>query len=137
MNSTLLNDDLNLAPIELVAVKFPGKQFTGEIIDALNELLDRGTLRIVDVVFASRSDQGVVRMLDLAELDAQSYAALEPLVEDVLGILSEEDVKCMGAVLDNGTSAGLMLFENIWATHFGYASARVSRSSASSDRLEW
>ena len=121
MNTRHLHDDTRLGPIELLAVKFPGNQFTGEIIDALDELVERGTMRIVDVVFASRSDLGEVRMLELADLDPVSYAALEPLVDDILGILSEEDVWRMGAVLKNGSSAGLILFENVWATWLNHA----------------
>jgi hypothetical protein len=139
---------LGLGPVELVAVKFPGNRFTGEIIDALNELVDRGTIRIVDVIFAARDECGRVRTLGLDDLDPESFAALEPLVEETLGILSEEDAARMGAVLHNGISAGLLLCENILATRFSaavgharnelscsYASARVRRSSASSDRL--
>ena len=106
-------EDVSVGPIELVAVRFPGNRFTGEIIDALGEILDRGTLRIVDAVFASRSEHGEVRVLNLAELHPHSLAALAPLVEDVLGVLSEEDAANMGAVLPNGASAGLLLLENV------------------------
>ena len=131
----LSDDGLNLGPIELLAVKFPGNQFTGEIIDALNELVDRGTIRIVDAVFAAKSNDGKLRMLELAELDSESYAALEPLVEDILGILSEEDVASMGEVLQNGSSAGLLLFENIWATRFSDAVGRAHGEVLISERV--
>lgn len=118
--------DLGLGPVELLAVKFPGNRFTGEIIDALNALVDRGTIRIVDVVFAARDERGDVRTLELDGLDPESFAALEPLVEESLGILSDEDVARMGAVLHNGISAGLMLCENILATRF--QRGRLSRA---------
>lgn len=150
MNTCEASADLCLGPVELLAVKFPGNRFTGEIIDALNELVDRETIRIVDVIFAAKDERGDVRTLELEELDPESFAAIEPLVEEILGILSEEDVARMGAVLHNGISAGLMLCENILATRFSaaigdvrsemscsYASARVRRSSASSERLVW
>jgi hypothetical protein len=109
-------DEGRPGPIELLAVKFPGYQVTGEIIDALARLVDLGTIRIIDLVFASKNESGEVRSLELSDLDSASYAALEPLVDDRLGILSEEDVTRMGAVLSNGSSAGLMLFQNRWAT---------------------
>jgi uncharacterized membrane protein len=112
-----------LGTIELLAIKFPGTRFTGPIIDALNELVDRGTIRIVDAVFANRTETGEVRVLELGDLDQDSFAALEPLVEDILGVLSEDDVRRMGAVLKNGSSAGLMLVENTWTTRFNAAIA--------------
>src|SRR3954454_15336658 len=119
------DDDVGLGPIELLAVKFPGKQFTREIVEALDDVVERGTMRIVDVVFASKSQAGEVRMLELADLDADSYSALEPLVDDILGILSEEDVWRMGAVLQNGSSAGLILFEDTWARRLSEAVERA------------
>lgn len=98
--------------IELLAVKFPGTGFPGEIMHVLDDLVDRGT-RVVDLVFASRSPNGVLRTLELEDLEAESVAALEPLIEDVLGLLSEEDVTRMGAALPNGSSAGLMLLQTV------------------------
>ena len=99
--------------VELLAVKFTGNAFSIDIIALLNELFDRGTARIVDLVFASRSHAGDVYRLPWYDLDLESFAAVEPLVEDNLGILSNEDVQRMGAVLDNGSSAGLLLFEHL------------------------
>ena len=87
--------------------------------------MQRGAKRIVDVVFASKSLTGDVRMLELADLDTDSVAALEPLVDDILGVLSEEDVWRMGAVLHNGDSAGLILLEDVWALRLTEAVERA------------
>src|SRR4051794_32697075 len=121
----MTSNDVALGPLELLALKFPGNQFTEEIIAALDDLVQRGAKRIVDVVFASKSQSGELRMLELADLDGESFAALEPLVDDILGILSEEDVWRMGAVLQNGSSAGLILFEDTWARRLSEAVERA------------
>jgi len=110
MSTTYVIDDA-FGRVELLALRFPGVQFSWEIIAALNELLSRGTVRIVDLVFASKSMSGQVRTLGLADLDARSFAALEPLVDERLGVLTEEDAASMGRVLPKGTSAGLLLVD--------------------------
>ena len=112
---------MSLGPIEFLAVKFPGNRFTGDIIQALNELVDSGRIRIVDLLFATKDEHGNMRVMQMDDLDAESLAALDPLVEDVLGIFSEEDVHRLSTRLDKGTSAGFMLFENVMATRFSAA----------------
>jgi uncharacterized membrane protein len=116
---------MSIGPIEFVAVKFPGNRFSGEIISALNALVDSGTIRIVDLLFATKNEAGEMHVLELADLDSESLAALDPLVEDVLGLFSEEDVHRLATTLDNGSSAGFMLFENVWATRFSEAVANA------------
>jgi hypothetical protein len=110
MSTSYVIDDVT-GRLELLALRFPGVQFSREILCALSELVDRGSVRVVDLVFASKSATGHVRTLDLADLDARSFAALEPLVDDMLGVLTEEDAASMGRVLPNGTSAGLLLVD--------------------------
>jgi uncharacterized protein DUF6325 len=119
---------MSVGGIELLAVKFPGNRFTGEIIEALDALVDSGTVRVVDLVFVSKSETGEVRALDLPDLDTESLAALEPLVEDTLGLLSADDAERMAAVLQNGSSAGLMLCEKVWSTRFNDALGRSATS---------
>ena len=62
---------MSLGPIELLAIKFPGNRFTGEIVSALNALVDSGTIRIVDLLFATKDESGRMKVLELEDLDAE------------------------------------------------------------------
>lgn len=107
-----------LGPVELLLLKFPGNKFKGEIIPALEELVDSNTIRIIDLLFAKRDDKGNLQVLELGDLDKDAYAALDPLVSDITGVLTKEDMQKLTSGLENNSSVALMLFENTWATHF-------------------
>src|SRR5581483_9921391 len=110
-----------LGPIELLVVKFPGNRFTGEIVPALAELVERGTIRIIDIAFAIKDGNGQLTLLELDELDPDVLGLFDPIVSDVTGLLSEEDERRLASALENNSSAALMLFENTWATRFADA----------------
>lgn len=108
-------------PIELLVVKFPGNQFTGEIIPALKELVDSGTIRIIDILFISKSEEEIVTEAELGELLDEVYAAFDPLVDELAGLLTHDDAVEISKLLPPNSSAGIMLFENAWAKRFADA----------------
>ena len=107
-----------LGPIELLVLKFPGNQFSGEIIPALGELVENGTVRIADLLFAVKNKEGDVRVLEFNDLAPDIFGQWDPLVSDVTPMLNEEDAHQIAASLENNSSAAIMLFENTWATRF-------------------
>ena len=107
-----------LGPIELLVLKFPGNQFSGEIIPALGELVEDGTVRIVDLLFAVKNNEGDVTVLEFGDLDPDIFGQWDPLVSDVTPMLNEDDARELTASLENNSSAALLLFENTWATRF-------------------
>ena len=109
---------MGLGPIEMLVVKFPGNQFSGEIIPALGELVEDGTVRIVDLLFAVKNKQGDVKVLEFGDLDPDIFGQWDPLVSDVTPMLNEDDARELTASLENNSSAALLLFENTWATRF-------------------
>ena len=109
---------MSFGPIELLVFKFPGNQFKGEIVPALRELVNNETIRIIDIVFVTKDAEGNLKAVEVSDLDGEDYAVFDPLVSDVLGLLSKEDVQELSAGLDNNSSGALMLFENTWATRF-------------------
>jgi len=109
---------MSFGPIELLVLKFPGNQFKGEIVPALRELVNNETIRIIDIVFVTKDAEGNLKAVEVSDLDGEDYAVFDPLVSDVLGLLSKEDVQELSAGLDNNSSGALMLFENTWATRF-------------------
>jgi uncharacterized membrane protein len=109
---------MSLGPIEMLVVKFPGNQFSGEIIPALGELVENGTVRIADLLFAVKNNEGDVRVLEFNDLAPDIFGQWDPLVSDVTPMLNEEDAHQIAASLENNSSAAIMLFENTWATRF-------------------
>jgi hypothetical protein len=100
-------------------VEFPGNQFTGEIIPALKELIDQGTIRILDLVFVAKDADGDVLAFEFDQRD--ELAAYTELDGEAGGILSEKDIAHAAEALEPNSSAALLLWEDIWATDFADA----------------
>jgi hypothetical protein len=103
-----------LGPIELFVIKFP-QAGTGDVGPALRELVDSGTVRVVDILFVAKDGAGNVTRKEIVELDDQTLATFDPLVDDVAGLLGESDVEWLSRLLEPNTSAALMLLEHTWA----------------------
>jgi Family of unknown function (DUF6325) len=126
---------MSLGPIEMLVVKFPGNQFKGEIAPALAELVETGTIRVIDFVFIQKDADGSLTSVELADLDPEAASVYASAVDDVSGTLSEDDIIELGGLLENNSSAGLMLFENVWATRFADAVRNASGEVILSERI--
>ena len=109
---------MDIGPVEILVVSFPDSQFTGEIAPALAELVETGTIRVIDLVFITKSADGEVLGVELSDLDEATGAAFRPHVEEPSGMLSDEDIAHLGAELKPNSSAAILLFEHVWATRF-------------------
>jgi Family of unknown function (DUF6325) len=107
-----------LGPVELLVIKFPGNEFKGEIAPALRELVENGTIRIIDLLFIRKDADGTVTANELMDLAPGLYELFDPLVSDIEGLLADNDVQALAGALENNSSAGVLLFENVWATRF-------------------
>jgi hypothetical protein len=110
-----------MGPVEVVALGFPGNQFTGEIMPALQAAVEKGTIRIVDLMFIKKDAAGVVKSLELTELADHEAALFDPLIGDITGLLSPADVDRVGAALDDNSSAAVLVFEHTWAAELQQA----------------
>ena len=126
---------MSVGPIELLVVKFPGNKFSGEIVPALTELIETGTIRIFDLLFATKDPDGNVTVREFVELDEDEYAAIDPLVSDTAGLLTEDDVERLTSKLENNSSAALLLFENVWATRFTNAVVNANGEVVLNERI--
>jgi len=111
----------SVGPVDLIALAFPGNQFKGEIIPAIQELVDNGTIRIIDVLFAFKAGDDDLRVLELQEIESEIFQRFDPVVAEVTGLLTENDVRSLSAGLPPDTSVALLLFENTWARKVGDA----------------
>jgi hypothetical protein len=112
---------ISVGPVDLVALSFPGNRFTGEIIPAIQALVDAGTIRIIDILFAFREGDEDVRVLELQEIPSEVFARFDPVVGEVTGLLTPDDVRHLSAGLEPDSSVALLLFENTWARKVGDA----------------
>ncbi|OKH37928.1 hypothetical protein NIES2119_12355 [[Phormidium ambiguum] IAM M-71] len=109
---------MSLGPIEILCIKFPNNFVKDEIAAALRSLVENKTIRIIDIIFIKKSENGEVIVNEMDELDDVDYSIFDPIIADITGLISEEDVQTIAQSLDNNSFAALMLFENIWATAF-------------------
>jgi hypothetical protein len=112
---------MSYGPIELLAVRFPGNRFTGELIPALGELVESGTIRIIDLLFVSKDADGSVVIAEVDELGDGVVTALDPYIAESAGLLSEDDALRFATALEPNTSEALLVFENVWASRFAQA----------------
>lgn len=101
------------APLEYLIVGFPDNEFSGEIVPELAALVDAGTIRIVDLVFIARGDDGSIIVLEVDEHDHLSaFAALDG---GVGGVIGPEDIEHAAEDIADGSSVLLMVWEDLWA----------------------
>ncbi len=110
---------MDVGPVDLLIVEFPGNQFKGEIAPALRDLVTDGTVRVLDLLFVYKDADGEVGSVELAGLGPD----LEPAFADLDGqlgggLLDAEDVAQVGADLALNSSAALIVWENTWAARF-------------------
>ena len=129
---------MSVGPIEYLVVAFPGNKFKGEIIPALAELVENGTIRILDLVFILKDEEGNVAALELSELDAEDDAsAMSDIASGDAGLLNEEDIAIAADALENNSSAGLLVFENTWATKFAEAVRNADGQLVANERIPY
>ena len=109
---------MSIGPVEYIAIAFPGNNFSGEIIPALQKLVDNGTIKILDLVIIRKDSDGNVEGIELSDASPQEQAALGALGISGHRLLGEEDVEDIGGALDPNSSAALMIWENVWAASF-------------------
>jgi uncharacterized membrane protein len=114
-----------IGPVDYLVVAFPGNEFKGEIAPALADLVDAGTIRIIDLVVATKDEDGTVAAVELSNLDPEVRAGLENLGAPEGGLFNEEDVIAVGEELEPNSSAALLLWENLWATEVKEAMQRA------------
>ena len=109
---------MSIGPVEYIAIAFPGSKFSGAIVPAIKELQDSGIIRVLDLVIISKDGDGNVTAVELSEASPEQKATLAVLGIESKNLLGQEDVDDIGGALDPNTTAGLMIWENVWAAKF-------------------
>jgi hypothetical protein len=126
--------EVETGPIDYLLVEWPGRQPNGEVAPHLLDLVERGLIRILDLLFVSKDEEGNVAALNIADLgdEGTELAVFEGASS---GLLGDEDVEQAGGVLEPGTSAALLVFENSWAAPFVGAVRRSGGELVASGRI--
>lgn len=118
MTQTSLDE---LGPVDYVVVEFPAgaSNFTGEMARELVALVDAGTIRLIDVMILTKDADGSVEAVELS--DVPELGELEALEAELAELLAADDVAHLAAAMDPGSTAGVLVWENLWAAPFGAA----------------
>ena len=108
----------SLGPISYLVVEFPGSKMTGEGLPILVDLVDRGVIRILDLVFVAKGQDGSLGIIGLADLDHDGTIDLAVFEGVSSGLVSQADLDEAAPVIAPGSSAAILIFENRWATPF-------------------
>src|SRR3954469_11931381 len=113
-----------LGPVDYLVVEFPAgaSNFTGEMAKELLALVDRGIVRVIDVLILTKADDGTVDATELS--DIAELGELETLEAELAELLAEDDVEHLAAAMEPGSTAGVLIWENLWATPFASAARR-------------
>ena len=128
-------DELDeMGPIDYLIVEWPDRQPTGEAAPILVDLVDRGLIRVIDIAFLAKGEDGSVTMLELTSLAEQSES-LKELVGASSGLLSGEDAEEAATALEPGSSAAILVYENRWAGPFAAALRRSGAQLVANGRI--
>jgi hypothetical protein len=110
-----------LGPVDYVIVEFPAgaSSFTGEMAAELRALVDSGTIRVIDVLILTKDADGTVEATELS--DIAELGELQTIEAELAELLAAEDVDHLAAAMEPGSTAGVLIWENLWATPFASA----------------
>ncbi len=124
-----------MGPIDYLVVEFPGSHLTGEGMPLLADLVDRGIIRILDLTFLTKEEDGSVRGLALADVTGDGSLDLTLFEGASSGLLGQEDLDEAGTLLGPGDSAAVLLYENLWAAPLAAALRRADARMIASGRI--
>ena len=124
-----------LGPVDWIVVEFPGSKFNGEIAPALQDLVQRGTVRVLDLLMLKKDTDGSLEAFELSDLDPSEVGELRSYEKNLAMLLSEDDVTAVAAAVEPGSSAAVLVWENLWAAPFASAVRHAGGQLVASGRI--
>lgn len=117
---------MDLGPVTYLVVEFIGNQFKGEILPELQALVDNGLIRVLDFVVVRKDYDGSVDAIEVSEQDEETWKVFAGMNLLTHGLLGHGDIEVLAEALENDTSAGIVVFENVWAKAFADSIVRAN-----------
>ena len=113
-----------LGPIDYLIIEFPAgtANFTGEMSEALLALIDNDLIRVIDILIISKESDGTIDAIELS--DVHDLGILQKLETELAELLAEDDIAHLAAAMEPGSTAGVLVWENLWAAPFASAARR-------------
>ena len=124
-----------LGPVDYLVVEFPGSNFNGEILPELADLVDRGVVRVLDLVLIKKQEDGSFEGFEFDDIESGSLGQLRELERELADLLSEDDIVAVAEALDPGSTAALLVYENLWAAPFASAVRRSGGQLVANGRI--
>ncbi len=124
-----------LGPVDWFVVEFPGSKFHGEIAPALDDLIDRGIIRLLDLVILKKDTDGSLEAFELADLDESEIGRLRTYEAKLATLLGEDDVAAVAEAIEPGSTAACLVYENTWAAPFASAMRRAGGQLVADGRI--
>jgi Family of unknown function (DUF6325) len=129
-------DEPELGPVDIVVIGFPkGAPMTGEAVPILLDLVDRGIVRVLDVLFVTKGEDGTIAGFDAPGLGEDQIGEFYAFAGATTGLLGDDDLSEAGKVLEPGESAVMIVYENRWAAPFVSAVRRNGGIMLATDRI--
>ncbi len=128
-------DIREFGPIDYAIFEFPGSRFNGAIAPNIVDLVDRGLIRILDLVFVKKDEGGSLEILELSDMDSDEIGGITLFEGDLTDLLSQEDVEAAGEVIEPGSSALFAVWENTWAAPLATAILESGGQLATTGRI--
>lgn len=124
-----------MGPVDYLVIEFPGNRMTGEGLPLLVDLVDQGIIRILDLTFVTKADDGTLGALELRDIDGDGQLDLTVFAGASSGLLDEGDLQDAGSVVEPGSSACVLVYENLWAAPLAAALRRGGAQLVASGRI--
>ena len=125
-----------LGPVDWLVVEFPGADFgKGQLAPYLEDLVKRDLIKVLDMVFLRKTDDGTLETAEISDLDSSELGEVRTAEADLAMVLSEQDVMDLAETIEPGHSAAVLVWENQWAAPFGAAVRKVGGRLVASGRI--
>jgi hypothetical protein len=124
-----------LGPVDWIVVEFPGSKFKGEIAPALDDLVERDLIRVLDLLVLKKDADGALEAFEMSELDDSELGEMRSYESELAMLLSEDDVVAIAEAIEPGSSAAVLVWENSWAAPFASAVRRAGGQLVASGRI--
>jgi hypothetical protein len=124
-----------LGPVDWIVVEFPESKFDGRIAPILKDLVDRELIRVLDLIFLTKDLDGGFEVFEASDMDASEVGELRAYENELAMLLSEQDVIDLVETIEPGSSAAVLVWENLWAAPFGSAVRHAGGQLVASGRI--